>query len=516
MFRDFIPNPIRLALTLLFALSFQFSGGVYLAAASQMVGSMAVMQEDIMMAGYASFVGMTMIFPVLFRLKFRFTSRTILLTVCPLIIAFNIAVVYIDNLFLLMAVCFVAGAVRMWGTFECLSSAQLSITPTRNFAVFFPVVYMVVLGSIQMSGLLTVNIAEWIDWHYMHWCIVGVILCVWLLVLLLTKHFRFMKAMPLAGIDWTGGILWSVFLLSLIFVLQYGKYFDWTDSWEIRTGIVVAIVSFLISLRRMMTLPQPYIEPATLRYHNVLPIVFLFLVLELLLTPFMLLQNVFTGSILHYDALTAISLNRWSLAGLATGALLIYFWHAKFQGGYKRAIFTGFALIVIYQIMMYFLIDPRMNIERLYLPAFLRSAGYMTLYVSLTVYCTGQVPFQHFFQGLCVLGFVRTGFGGPLGEAIYERWLQHVMPANANLLSPTLDAVNPHAASMPLPELYGQLMQQATLTSLKEIFGWTCILGVIFLMVVASYRYLNRGSVGRLPGMRRIKRIMKRSLIPAE
>ena len=29
-------------------------------------------------------------------------------------------------------------------------------TPTRNFAVFFPVVYLIVLGSIQLSGLATV------------------------------------------------------------------------------------------------------------------------------------------------------------------------------------------------------------------------------------------------------------------------------------------------------------------------------------------------------------------------
>lgn len=96
--------------------------------------------------------------------------------------------------------------------------------------------------------------------------------------------------------------------------------------------------------------------------------------------------------------------------GIVLGALAVYYWHARLHGGYKRAVFTGFALIVIYQCFMYFLIDPRMNIEWLYLPTLLRGAGYVMIYISLTVYISGFVPFQHFFQVLSLLGFVRTGF----------------------------------------------------------------------------------------------------------
>ena len=514
MFRDFIPNKVRLVITLLIALSFQMSGGVYLSSASRMVGSMAVMTEDIMMAGYASFVGMTMIFPVLFRLKFRFTTRTILLTVCPVLIACNIAAVCVDNLFLLMAICFVAGAFRMWGTFECLSNAQLSITETRNFAVFFPVVYLVVLGTIQLSGLTTVHIGEALGWQYMHWAIVGLLLVVWLTILLLTRHFRFMKAMPLKGIDWIGGALWTIFLLALIFVFEYGKYFDWLDAWEIRAGVATAVVSLLLAVRRMMTIPQPYIELQTFRYRNTLSIMLLFLLLELLLTPFMLLQNVLTGGILHFDDLNTVTLNWWSFAGVLVGGALIYFWHARWQGSYKAATFVGFGLIVVYQIMMYFLIDPGLDIEKLYLPAFLRSIGYIMLYVSLTVYMTAQIPFQHFFQGLAIVGFIRTGFGGPLGEAVYEHWLEMSMASNLGNLSGTLDAVNPIAAMMPRGALISETMEQVTLVSLKEIFGWTCIGGIILLVAILCTRYLNQERVGRLPGMRRIKRVMKRSLIP--
>ena len=111
---------------------------------------------------------------------------------------------------------------------------QLSITPTRNFAVFFPVVYLIVLGSIQLSGLVTVYLGYWADWRYMHGLIVGLLLVVWLCAALFTRHFRFMKALPLYGIDWLGGVLWAIFRLALVFVFKYGKFYDWLYSPYIR------------------------------------------------------------------------------------------------------------------------------------------------------------------------------------------------------------------------------------------------------------------------------------------
>ena len=79
MFRDFVPDKVRVFLCLFLALSFQFSGGIYLSSVSQMLGSLALMLDDIMMAGDAYFVGMTIIFPNLCRLTFRCTCHSLLM-----------------------------------------------------------------------------------------------------------------------------------------------------------------------------------------------------------------------------------------------------------------------------------------------------------------------------------------------------------------------------------------------------------------------------------------------------
>ena len=511
-FKEWVPQPLRVVLCLLCAFSFQLSGGIYLSSASQMVGSLALMQEDIMMAGYASFVGMTVAFPVLFRLKFRFTSRSIFLVVCPVIIVCNIITMNTGNLAILIATCFVAGAFRIWGTFECLSNVQLSLTPTRDFGVFFPVVYLIVLGSIQVSGLITVHIGDWITWRQMHLFIIGLMLVVWLTLLLFTRHFRFMKPLPLYGIDWIGGTLWSVFLLALIFAFEYGEYFDWLDAWQIRLAFIVAAVALLVNVARMYILRHPFIEIDALKYRNMVPLLFLFFMLYMFLSTPNLLQNIFTNRILQFDPLNVASLNWWNLAGTIAGCIAAYYWHARLHGNYMTPVAVGFGLIVAYQAVMYFLIDPRLNIEYLYLPTFLRGMGYIILYISLTVYASGVVPFKHFFQVLSLIGFVRTGFAPAMGTAIFGRILQYVLPANLQKLTIDLDMTNRAFSQMPYGEVYGEAMRQATLVSLREIYGLTVVVGIIFMILLLSHKYLRLNSVGRLPGMRHLKRIAKRAI----
>lgn len=74
---NFVPRRLKPWLFVVFVLVIQFSGGVYLAAASNMVGDQALMTQDILMAGYASLAGMALNFAVMFRIKFRFSSTTV-------------------------------------------------------------------------------------------------------------------------------------------------------------------------------------------------------------------------------------------------------------------------------------------------------------------------------------------------------------------------------------------------------------------------------------------------------
>lgn len=117
--RDFVPAMLRLWIIIAFVIIFQFSGGVYLATVSEMVGSLALMQEDILMAGYASLVGMGLTFAIMFRLKFRFSTKACFLICGGAIIICNLICMHTGSIPVLIATCFVACIFRMWATFEC-------------------------------------------------------------------------------------------------------------------------------------------------------------------------------------------------------------------------------------------------------------------------------------------------------------------------------------------------------------------------------------------------------------
>lgn len=372
-FKEFLPTPVCIVLSLFFAMVFQFNGGVFLPAATQMSSALGCIQEDVTMAGYASFIGMLMV--------------------------------------------------------------------------------------------------------------------VWICVMCLTRTIKLGKKIPLYGIDWIGLLLWTVMLFAIVFICIYGDFYDWLDSVQTRSCIVIAVVSLLININRMTSIRHPYIDPQVFRYKKFPVVLFLFLMLCLFLTTSSVLQNAFMTSILQYDTLNAISLNWCVFAGILAGAGIVFFRQAVLKKGYKLLIPVGFTLIVMYQYYMYFLlIYPDLNIESLYLPNFLKGIGHGVLYISLTIYVAKHIPFKHFFQSLCVLSFIRTSIATPLGSAILNRWMKHLQRDNWRLLSRNMDNLHEWMPDVSLMQLYEEVNTQTMLTSLKELFGWICLLGTVFLVIVLSYR----------------------------
>lgn len=410
------------------------------------------------------------------------------MVICPVLVVCNFITMSTDSLPVLVITSFIAGTFRMWGTFECFSNMQLSLTANRDFTIFFPFIYAIILGSIELSGLLTVNLSWYMDWRYMHLFIMGLLLFVWLLVTLLTRHFRLAPPVPLKVIDWIGWALWSIFLLCGIFVCEYGRHYDWFDSPYIRMAAAVCAVSLLLSVMRMFRMKNAYIELDTFKYKDTALLLLAFFVMCMLESTPEMLQNMYTGAILNFDRLNVASLNWWGFAGVIIGCGLTWLWLHVMKGGFKFIVFFGFATPVLYQCMMYFLLDPGMNIELLYIPVMLMNAGHAAIYAALTVYPVRVVPFQHFFQTLSLMGFVRSGLGAPFASAVYGRLMDVLVPQNMQLLSAEMDAVNGMAAGIPVGALYGSVAEQALLVSMKQIYGWVSIAGIAILVFILAYR----------------------------
>jgi MFS transporter, DHA2 family, multidrug resistance protein len=479
--RNFVPKEIKPWILFIFFIIYQFSGGIYMAAVCEISGSLALMQEDILMAGYASLVGLALTFTIMYRLKFRFPAKTSLIVTASGLIVCNLICMHTCSVPILVVTCFVAGFLRMWGTFACNSTIQLWITPKRDMAVWFCYIQVCVQGFIQLSGLTTIYIAFLAKWEYMHWFIIGLHLCLIFITIIIFRNYRTMKKLPLYGIDWMGGLLWGVTVLCAIFVLNYGDYYDWYQSTYIWMGTVFGLAALILNLWRASFIRHPFIANETWLYRNVWLTFILFIVVNILISPSHSFEHIYTERILGYDALNLVSLNWIALFGTVCGSFFTYRAFAMRKWTYKTMTLIGFSLLVGYLWVMYFIIDYNVPKEMLFFPILLRGSGYIIIAISF-ITALSVLPFQNFFQSLSIQSFISACCGSLIGSAILTRVFKITMTKNVMLLGVNLDNVNPVANHIPTELLFGRLQQHAMIVSMKEIYGWICILGIFCLL----------------------------------
>ena len=506
---DFIPRRLKPYLFIFFVLIVQFSGGVYLAAASDMVGTTGLMQEDILMAGYASLIGLAINFAVMFRIKFRFSTRSQLLVSAAVLIAANVICAHTTNVPLLVITCFIAGWFRMQATLACNSTIQLWLTPVRDMAIFFCYVYIIVDSVIQLSGIATIYTAFFSQWEYMHWIMTALLALMMIMVMILVKPFRGPMFIPLLGIDWIGAILWSVFMMCFTFICVYGNYYDWWDAVEIRGAAIIGVTTLCINLWRASFLHHPYISFQAMKNRNVIRATGIYLVFFTLIATEHVFEHSYAANILGFDETNLIDLNWYVFVGIVAGCAFTYFTFALRKWRYKSMTAIAFSMAIIYLAYFYFFIDYGVEKEMLFIPLFFRGAAAVIIsIVFLTSIVQSGLPFQVFPQALTVNGFTGAVMGATFGPAVIGEILRHIMAKNASLLGADITNVNSDIAFIPLGQLYGMVQTQALVVSMKEIYGWLLIVALASLLVILL-SYSSVRPFAFFPKWSRIRRVIR-------
>lgn len=506
---DFVPRRVKPWLFIFFVLIIQFSGGVYLAAATDMVGTTALMQEDILQAGYASLIGMSINFAVMFRIKFRFSTRTQLLAAAVILIAANFICAQTQSVPVLVATCFVAGWFRMQATLACNSTIQLWLTPVRDMAIFFCYVYLVVDSAIQLSGIATIYTAFYSQWEYMQWIMIALLVFLIIMVMILVKPKRGPMYIPLLGIDWIGAGLWAVFMLCFAFVCIYGNFYDWWDSYEIRGAVLLGLSCLVINLWRASFLHHPYISFQAMKNKNVIRATIVYAVFFTLLATEHVFEHTYAASILGYDETNLIDLNWYVFVGIIVGCGFTYFTFALRRWRYKTMTCIGFTLAAIYLAWFYFLIDYGIEKEMLFFPLFIRGiASVIISIVFLTSIVQSGLPFTVFPQALTINGFTGAVMGATLGPAIVGELLRHTMGKNFSLLSAAITPFARGLSNHSFAEVYQTVQLQALIVSMKEIYGWLLIIAIISILIICiSYSNIRPWAI--FPKWKTIRRIIK-------
>ncbi|UKK52184.1 hypothetical protein L6472_06275 [Prevotella sp. E13-17] len=500
MIKSFVPVVLRPWIYLLFAVVFQMVNTTYMGTMQQMMGDMSLMREDVTFIFLCGVIGVAMPFPILFRLKFRFTNRSLLLfsvsgmVVCVLL---SLCIEWVPALCVLSYVCCF---LKLMATFECFSNIQLWMTPRRDFRIFFPLLYIVVLGDMSVSGWLSQQLSYYCDnYHAMQYMIVTVLLLILLYVYTCTQHFRFMRPLPFRSIDWLGLLLWSALLLEVIWLFTYGEYYNWSDS-QLWCGVACAVpVTTVFAWGRMTHIHHPYIDPKAFRYKTLFVILFFFVVEEWMNSTHNSLESVFTGAVMHYGMLVSSRFNVLAWVGAVSGCLFCLWWMKMLRLRYTSLLTIGFALMLSYQVLMYFYIMPELNIERLYLPTFLRNFGYAIFFCTLTVYLQDLMPFQHFFMGLTIAGFIRNGVVDSISGSTYSYLLRyHVADNMARALQP-ID------------------VPQSMMMAVKYLYGATCLVGSLFLLLLMLWHVQPvRSTLKHIPYWNKIGKEIRKEMGASE
>lgn len=333
----------------------------------------------------------------------------------------------------------------------------------------------------------------------MHRLTIGAFIVVFALVYFcMRRGYRQAPYIPFKGIDYLGGILWSLWLLCIIFICVYGEHYDWLDGEQIRTAIVFAVILLAMCLERAASIRHPYISLKTFSQRNMIPIFVLFGCMSLMSTMVSSVQNVYTNALLGFDARHNADLCWGVVAGIAVGAGFFFVALKRWKWRIKNIVIAGLVSFLLYQIQFYFLIDASTEKYMLYLPMVFKGAGVSIVYTSLTYALAGCVTFAYYFEAMCVIGFIRTSFGGPLNSAIITRLLNHIKQAATADLGSFVDSMHPMADSF--SAVYGEFQRQMLMVSLKEIYGYAAIAaGLILLAIMASdYRHYVGSHINRM------------------
>ena len=451
--------PLWLGLPLYFAtvFSFQFSSGIYLGAFESYRGATGFMIEDIQYLLYANLAGMAVMFPMLFKMKFRFTNQQLLCGAAALVGICNAITMSTDNMAILIPVCFLEGMGKLQGTFEVMSNIQLWHNPTRDMGKFFPLLHIFLLTAIIGAQYMAAMWAYYMSWKMMHVWVIGTMCVVILIQQIFCRPFCPMpERQSLRGTDWPTALMVCIAMLLLTAILVYGDHLMWFRSPKINLMFGAMLMLLGVIAYRVKTLKHPYLEFPVLRYHYVIPVFIVVMIAELLMGAEYSLEEILYCEVVKLSDLNKTYHELFALIGCYAGIGFCFLWfrYGKIRTQYLMAV--DFACIFAYAFLMYTRVDVITPIEHYHLAMACRGAALAITGIGLMwklEHCIPSLP--HFFMGLMMFNIIHMYLGGAESYGVYTTAFKHLM---------TEDMFR-----------YNTMNATAMMTvAIKQIYGWIC------------------------------------------
>lgn len=482
LYSDWVPKPVQLLLIVLLLAVVMPIGGVYTGNISSLVGGTGAMTEYFMWANYATTIGMGACMPVVIRIKMRFKVRDkmILLLILLGLLSYINGTTLQPMIFVFSAL--LIGFMKMMVTIELFLPLMVMI---GNRGIFYGAFYTFVLVMNQVAVYYSAEFALLYNWqqYYIFTALLCFILALIHFIFMHNKYFAL--KVPLHYIDWLSILLFiSTFMFSA-YVYAFGRQQDWLNSKNIINASIAAFVSFALLSIRQLTLKRPYLSFKIFTKNNVQNGLFMLFWLGMFLGTASL-QNTFAVGVLGYDQLTNAKLSMMMIPGIILAGGIAIFWFKK-EKPLKMYIFSGFAGMIGYAIIMYFSMVPEFNYDNWYLPMFLKGYGMCSLFISVWFYTLDKLEMDEMLAAIGLILVWRTFLAVGIFSTLYS-WLQYRFQVTAiGDLAVYMDGMTVTPQNVMANMKAIQL--NAILIATKKIFGFIILIGFGVLVYVITHHF---------------------------
>ncbi len=401
-----------------------------------MVGGTGALSENYLFANYASTIGMGAAMPIVLRLKMRFKIRDKITVVLVLLGILN----YINATTLQPSV--IIGSSLLIGFFKMIVAIELFLPVMAmigNRGVFYGVFYSFILIMNQIAGYYAVEVSVFYNWQ--QFFVLISILC-----------------FGLAILQW-------IFMHDQYFALKVPlHYIDWT---------------------RQTHLKRPYLSFKVFSKSNVLHGLFMLLCLGMFMAT-ATLQNIFAVGVLGYDQLTNAKLNLMMIPGIVAAGIVAIIWFKR-DKPVKMYIFSGFAAMLGYSVIMYFSMVLEFNYDNWYLPLFLKGFGMTVLFISVWYYTLDKLELDDMMAAIGLALVWRTFLTIGFFSAVFS-WFQYRFQVESlGNLAVYMDGLTVSSQSV-AANLKG-IQLNAIIAANKKIFGYIVIAGFGILGYILTHHF---------------------------
>ena len=193
LYKSWVPKPVQLILILIFTTLIMSINPVNTGNISLMVGDLGTLPDFMMMANFASFIGMATSMPLVLRVKMRFRTKEIMTVSLAVTAVLSFVIGTTHGSEIIVASSFLMGFFKMFMMMEFILPLMFILSPDGKRGKFYAIFYPFSIATGNIAGYYLAELAYHTTWQYVHLLTAGVCLLMILIVVIFQHNQRFVR-----------------------------------------------------------------------------------------------------------------------------------------------------------------------------------------------------------------------------------------------------------------------------------------------------------------------------------